>query len=310
MGCQAIVGCAARAAATSRIGNAPTAEPVRKYPPSAARGRHLGRTASSPPRATRLAAARQDVGQQLDRAVETDVTAQLGAYAPLLQCGDEPGARKGSTNHLVRDADGRRGPPVREIGIGRDVPVPRPGRLVAHPHPARDPAPSQGSSRSEGRSSQPTGSHRSHEMVPPASYTSWRTAPRRARSGFHRRPGRRGGGPRRRRTDRRRPRTRPRRRRRVPAEELPEHGRARVPRALEEHASIYLALYERRHPPANRSRAAERKQKDGTGHSRWSSFLIRGSPPGPANRLPETSATLTSVARGAFEPPPALLAIR
>ena len=112
MGCQAIVGCAARAAqqaratATSRLGNAPTAEHVRKYPPSAARDRRLGRTASSPPRATRLAAARQDVGQQLDRAVETDVTTQLGAYAPLLQRVGEPGAREDGTDHLVRNADG------------------------------------------------------------------------------------------------------------------------------------------------------------------------------------------------------------
>lgn len=46
------------------------------------------------------------------RAVEPDVTTRLGAYAPLLQCSDEPGAREGGTNHLVRDADGRRGPPV------------------------------------------------------------------------------------------------------------------------------------------------------------------------------------------------------
>lgn len=94
MGCQAIVGCAARAAqqaratATSQLGNALAAEPVRKYPPSAARGRRVGRTASSPPRATRLAAARQDVGKQLDRAAEPDVTTRLGAYAPLLQRGD------------------------------------------------------------------------------------------------------------------------------------------------------------------------------------------------------------------------------
>lgn len=85
-------------------------------------------------------AVRQDVGQQLDRAVELDVTARLGAYAPLLQRVGEPGTREGGTNHLVRDADGRRGPPVGEIGIGRDDPVPRPGRLVARPHPARDPA--------------------------------------------------------------------------------------------------------------------------------------------------------------------------
>ena len=45
-------------------------------------------------------------------AVEPDVTARLGAYAPLLQRDGEPGARKGGTGHLVRDADGRRGPPV------------------------------------------------------------------------------------------------------------------------------------------------------------------------------------------------------
>ena len=69
MGCQAIVGCAARtarqarAAATSQLGNALAAEPVRKHPPSAAHGKRLGRTASSPPRAAQLAAARQDVGQ-------------------------------------------------------------------------------------------------------------------------------------------------------------------------------------------------------------------------------------------------------
>lgn len=125
MGCQAIVGCAARAAqqtraaATSRLGNALAAEAVRKYPPSAARGRRLDRTASSPPRATRLAVARQDVGQQLDRAVEPDVTARLGAYAPLLQRGNEPGAREDGTDHLVRGADGRRGPSVGEIASAK-----------------------------------------------------------------------------------------------------------------------------------------------------------------------------------------------
>ena len=109
MGCQAIVGCAARAAATRQLGNAPAAKLGRKYPPSAARGRRLGRTASSPPRAMRLAAARQDIGQQLDRAVEPDVTARLGAYAPLLQRGNEPGAREGgritSSGTQTADAD-------------------------------------------------------------------------------------------------------------------------------------------------------------------------------------------------------------
>lgn len=62
MGCQAIVGCAAHAAATSRLGNAPTAEPVRKYPPSAARGRRLGRTASSPPGCRPTARPRRGAG--------------------------------------------------------------------------------------------------------------------------------------------------------------------------------------------------------------------------------------------------------
>lgn len=46
------------------------------------------------------------------RAVEPDVTARLGAYAPLLQRDGEPGARKNGTSLLVRGADGRRGPPV------------------------------------------------------------------------------------------------------------------------------------------------------------------------------------------------------
>lgn len=61
------------------------------------------------------------------RAVELDITARLGAYAPLLQHGDEPGAREDGTNLLVRGADGRRDPPVGEIGVGGDVPVPGPG---------------------------------------------------------------------------------------------------------------------------------------------------------------------------------------
>ena len=192
MSCQAIVGCAGRtaqqahASATSRLRNAPTAEPVRKYPPSAARGRRLGRTVSNPPRATRLAAARQDVGQQLNRAVELDITTRLGAYTPLLQRGGEPGTREDGTDLLVRDAGGRRGPPVGEIGVGGDVPVPEPGRLVAHPHPARDPAALPGVVQVGGRSSQLTGSQRSHERVPPASYTSWTGAS--SRSTNSRRP--------------------------------------------------------------------------------------------------------------------------
>lgn len=40
------------------------------------------------------------------RAVEPDVTARLGAYAPLLQRDGEPGAREDGTDHLVRNADG------------------------------------------------------------------------------------------------------------------------------------------------------------------------------------------------------------
>lgn len=59
--------------------------------------------------------------------MEPDVTARLGAYVPLLQRDGEPRARKGGTDHLVRDADGRRDPPVGEIGVGGDVPVPGPG---------------------------------------------------------------------------------------------------------------------------------------------------------------------------------------
>ena len=43
------------------------------------------------------------------RAVELDVTARLGAYAPLLQRGNEPGAREGgritSSGTQTADAD-------------------------------------------------------------------------------------------------------------------------------------------------------------------------------------------------------------
>lgn len=82
--------------------------------------------------------------------MEPDVTARLGAYAPLLQHDGEPGAREGGTDRLVRGADGRRGPPVGEIGVGGDIPIAGPGgSSLTLTWPATQ-RPFQGSSRSEG----------------------------------------------------------------------------------------------------------------------------------------------------------------